>query len=404
MRFLISADRIITCDGAKVVENGFVEIVDSQISRIGSVRELTPEDQAQCNSYRGCSILPGLINAHEHLVTKTRITPGIFEHIKVEPIQLQMLRAAKNAKALLEEGVTTIRECGSREHVNLFIAKGIRNGFITGPEVIACGRPISITGGHCYYYSWQVNCPEDAVKAVRTELMAGADFIKVHATGGAGTLEGSPLYAELTLPELTAAVKEAHRAGKRVVSHAIGRPGIENSLLAGVDSLEHGHYLDEPLLEMMVKAGTYYVPTLAGYVPLAERGLQQGRPAWMVEKAKRLVDKHREAIEKVRRYPEIIVAAGTDSSGEMAEEIELLAQNGYTAGQALICATRNSALALGIGDRVGSIQAKKQADLLVVAGNPLEKLASLRNVVETIKAGKPVKGTPTARLSSLMDE
>lgn len=391
MNFIISAKRVMPCNDNAVLQDAYIEVIDERIARVGLIKELTQEEKEKCIHLDDCTILPGLINAHEHLATKTRLTPGLFSDIKVEPIQLQMLRAAKNARGLLEEGITTIRECGSREHLNLYISQGIKKGFISGPEVLACGHPISITGGHCYYYSWQVNCPEDVVKAVRTELMAGVDFIKVHATGGAGTLEGSPLYAELTLEELKAAVREAHRAGKRVVSHAIGRPGIENTLLAGVDSLEHGHYLDEPLLELMVKQGTYYTPTLTGYVPLAERGLQMGRPAWMVEKAKRLVDQHRKAIEKVRRYPEIIVAAGTDSSGEMVEEMELLAEYGYSSIEAILCATNNAARVLGIDDHVGTLCVGKQADILIVKGDPLAKLACLRNVIEVIKAGTPVK-------------
>jgi Imidazolonepropionase and related amidohydrolases len=400
MSTLIAAKRVMPCKDSAVLENAFVEIVDERIARVGLVKELSPEEQARCVQFDDCTILPGFINAHEHLATKTRLTPGIFNDIKVEPIQLQMLRAAKNARGLLEEGITTIRECGSREHMNLYISRGIKKGFISGPDVLACGHPISITGGHCYYYSWQVNCPTDVVKAARTELLAGADFIKVHATGGAGTLEGSPLYAELSVEELKAAVREAHRVGKRVVSHAIGRPGIENTLLAGVDSLEHGHYLDEPLLEMMVKQGTYYTPTLTGYVPLAEHGLEMGRPSWMVEKAKRLVDQHRLAIEKVRRYPEIVVAAGTDSSGEMVEEMELLAAYGFSPMEAILCATRNAAVVLGIEARTGVLEAGKQADMVIVKGNPLDKLANLRNVVEVVKKGTAVKDKLTCKANN----
>lgn len=388
MRRMISAARVITCRDENILNNAFIDIDDGTIKRVGFITNLTEEEKNTCVHYEDCTILPGLINAHEHLVTKTRITPGIFNDIKTEAVQLQILRAAKNANALLREGITTIRECGSREHININISKGIKSGFLLGPDILACGRPISITGGHCSYYSWQVNSIEDVVRAVRTELMSGADFIKVHATGGAGSLEGDPRLPELTFEELMAAVGEAHRAGKRVVSHAIGRAGIANSILAGVDSLEHGHYLDEQLLDLMAKNKTFYVPTLSGYVPLAMRGLEMGRPKWMVEKAKRLVDKHREAIEKVRKYPEIIVAAGTDSSGEMVEELELLISNGYNALEAIIFATRNAALTLGIEERVGTLDEGKQADILIVKGCPTENISYLRQIAEVIKKGR----------------
>ncbi len=388
MGLIISAPKVLLGDpGGTVLDQAYVEIDGDTIQRIGKVAKLTTEEQTRLTHYPACSILPGLINAHEHLATKTRITPGVFSDITTEPIQLHMLRAAKNAHAILREGVTTIRECGSRERMNVFIAQGVHRNFIAGPEVLACGLPISITGGHCYYYSWQVNSPEEAVRAVRTELMHGADFIKVHSTGGAGTLEGDPRLAELTLAELKAVTAEAHRAGKRVASHAIGRPGIENSLLAGVDTLEHGHYLDEQLLDMMAVTGTYFVPTLSGYVPLAEHGLAMGRPEWMVEKARRLVDVHREAMAKVRKYSEIVVAAGTDSSGELVEELELLIANGYSASEVVRCATINAARVLGIEGRVGSLEPGKQANVLVVRGDPLNDITALRQPECIIQLG-----------------
>lgn len=388
MGLIMSAPKVLLGDSeGTVLDEGYVEIDGDIIKRVGKVTELTAVEQASRSHYPACAILPGLINAHEHLATKTRITPGVFSDITTEPIQLHMLRAARNAHAILREGVTTIRECGSRERMNVYIARGVRRNFITGPEVLACGLPISIIGGHCYYYSWQINSPEEAVRAVRTELMHGADFIKVHATGGAGTLEGDPRLAELTLAELKAVVSEAHRAGKRVASHAIGRPGIENSLLAGVDTLEHGHYLDQPLLDMMAVSGTFFVPTLSGYVPLAEHGLAMGRPAWMVEKARRLVDVHREAMANVRRYPEIVVAAGTDSSGELVEELELLIANGFSTSEAVRCATINAARVLGIEDRVGSLEPGKQANVLVVRGDPLDDVTALRRLECIIQLG-----------------
>jgi imidazolonepropionase-like amidohydrolase len=391
MSFILSAPKILGTDSkAAVIENGFIEIEDARIKRVGMVASLSDTERAGMRHYDGCTILPGLINAHEHLATKTRITPGIFGDITTEPIQLQMLRAAKNAKALLLEGITTIRECGAREHLNLFISKGVQKGFIEGPDIVACGQPISITGGHCHYYSWQINSPYEGVRAVRTELMAGADFIKVHATGGAGTLEGDPKLAELTLEELKAIVEDSHRAGKRVASHAIGRPGIENSLRAGVDTLEHGHYLDEALLDLMARNGTFFVPTLSGYVPLAEHGLKMGRPAWMVEKARRLVDAHRQAMAKTRAYKEIVIAAGTDSSGELVEELELLISCGYPVEDAIKFATINAAKTLGIEASTGTLEEGKDANVLVVKGDPLADIRNLRLVADVIKRGKIV--------------
>ena len=303
---------------------------------------------------------------------------------------MQTLRVSRNAKGLLYEGITTIRECGGRDHINIAFSKAVKKGFAVGPDILTCGRPISITGGNSSYYSWQINGKTDAINAVRREIMAGADFIKVHATGGAGDPEGDPRYAELTLEELRTIVSESHRVNKRVASHAIGKPGIENSLKAGVDSIEHGQYLDESLLEIMAKNGTFYVPTLTGYIPLANRGLEMNRPIWMIEKAKKLLDKHQEALLMTKKYPEIVIAAGTDSSGEIVEELEEFVKIGFTPYQAIIFATKNAANVLGILDSVGTISVGKKANIIIVEGNPEKNITDLRNLREIIKSGRMI--------------
>jgi imidazolonepropionase-like amidohydrolase len=229
------------------------------------------------------------------------------------------------------------------------------------------------------------------VAAVRTELKNGADFIKVHATGGAGTLEGSPKYAQLSYEELKAAADEAHKEDKRVCSHAIGRQGIENSIRAGIDTIEHGQYLDEQLMEMMCKGGSFYVPTLTGYIPLARNGLKLGRPAWMVEKAKVLLDEHQRVMRLVRKFPEIVLGAGTDSTGEMSDEIMELVATGYGNYEGIMMATLGSARVLGIEDRVGTLAVGKKADMLIADGNLLEDLAGLKRVKKVIKAGRDVR-------------
>jgi len=245
-------------------------------------------------------------------------------------------------------------------------------------------------GGHCYYYSYEVGSPADVVAAVRTELKFGADFIKVHATGGAGTLEGSPKLAQLSYEELKAAADEAHKEEKRVCSHAIGRPGIENSIRAGIDTIEHGHYLDDELLELMCKSGSYYVPTLTGYIPLARDGLKLGRPAWMVEKAKVLLGEHQRVMQLVRKYPEIVIGAGTDSTGEMSDEITEIAATGFGNLEVLMMATLGSAKVLGIEQKVGTLAAGRKADLAVFDGDLLADLGGLKKVRKVIKAGREV--------------
>jgi imidazolonepropionase-like amidohydrolase len=332
--------------------------------------------------------MPGLINAHERLITKSAYTPWTLDTVKAEPVTFQSIRAVRNAEHMLREGVTTIRECGCRERINLSVAKAAKDKLIKAPTVIACGRPISMIGGHCYYYSHEIAGCTEAVAAVRTELKHGAHFIKVHATGGAGTKEGSPTWRQLSLEELTAIAREAHANDKRVCSHAIGREGIKNTILAGIDSVEHGHYLDDELLDMMARQGTYYVPTLTGYIPLAKNGLALGRPQWMVDKANALLEKHQEVMSLLKKYPEIVIATGSDSTGSVATEIQALCQSGFGVIETLRFATRNGADVLGILDDVGTLEPGKEADIIVIDGNPLEDITAVGRIKQVVKSGE----------------
>jgi len=391
MTKFFGADLVLTCDSKEgVLKKAFVEVDGNRIVSVGSVESLSTEQKASLTYFKRATLMPGLINAHEHLVTKSKYTSWTLDMVTVEPIAFQALRALRNAQGLLCDGVTTIRECGCRERTNISIAKAVRDGLVMGPDVLACGRPISMIGGHCYYYSYEVGSPADVVAAVRTELKFGADFIKVHATGGAGTLEGSPKLAQLSYEELKAAADEAHKEEKRVCSHAIGRPGIENSIRAGIDTIEHGHYLDDELLELMCKSGSYYVPTLTGYIPLARDGLKLGRPAWMVEKAKVLLGEHQRVMQLVRKYPEIVIGAGTDSTGEMSDEITEIAATGFGNLEVLMMATLGSAKVLGIEQKVGTLAAGRKADLAVFDGDLLADLGGLKKVRKVIKAGREV--------------
>jgi imidazolonepropionase-like amidohydrolase len=389
----IGASTVLPCtDDNRVIKDGYVKIENDKIVEVGELSRFTDEQKKEISYFENATLMPGLINAHEHLVTKSKYTPWQLDTIKNEPLPYQVLRVQRNAIGLLKDGVTTLRECGCRERINISMAKAVKNKLFVGPDIIACGRPISMIGGHCYYYSYQVASPADVVAAVRTELMHGADFIKVHATGGAGTLEGDPRWAQLSYEELKAAAEEAHKENKRVCSHAIGRAGLENTIRAGIDTVEHGQYLDDELLEMMCKKGIYYVPTLTGYIPLARNGLKLGRPEWMVEKAKVLLDEHQRVMSLLKKYPEIVIGAGTDSTGEMSDEIiELVSAMGCQPIEGLKIATLGSAKVLGIQERTGTLEVDKIADMIVADGNLTENLLGLKNLKLVVKSGIKVQ-------------
>jgi imidazolonepropionase-like amidohydrolase len=386
----IGAATLLVCDpGGAVISEGFVKYEDELIVEVGEIKNLPPGEKEKMDYFSGATLMPGLINAHDHLVTKSKYTPWVLDAVRSEPISYQTIRALRNAQGLLKDGVTTLRECGCRDRSNISIARAVKNKLVLAPDILACGKPISMLGGHCYYYSYEVSSPAEVVAAVRGELKEGADFIKVHATGGAGTLEGDPRWAQLSVEELTAAAQEAHKENKRVCSHAIGRPGIINTLDAGIDTLEHGHYLDDELLERMCKQKTYYVPTLTGYIPLARKGLSLGRPAWQVEKARLLLEEHQRVMSLLKKYPELELGAGTDSTGEMADEImEMAVSAGFSNAKTLIIATLGSARVLGIEEKTGTLERGKRANLIVADGNLLEDLKGLKSLKRVIKAGE----------------
>ncbi len=391
MKKRISAPVVIPCTDREIIKDGYVEYEDGVITAVGAIADLKDRGDIETEHYPGSAIMPGLINSHEHLNTKSAYTSWTMDVIRNEPITAQTIRAVRNAAGMLNDGVTTIRECGCRDRINISLSKASREKWVQAPNIVACGSPISMIGGHCYYYSHEISGPVEAVAAVRTELKFGAHFIKVHATGGAGTKEGSPEWRQLSLEELTAIANEAHANDKRVCSHSIGREGCKNTILAGIDSLEHGHYLDDELLTMMAELGTYYVPTLTGYIPLARHGLELGRPAWMVENAKALLEKHQEVMVKLKKYPEIVVATGSDSTGSVATEIEELNKSGFEPMDVLLFATRNGADVLGILERTGTLESGKEADIIVLDGNPLKDLSVLKQVKHVIKTGDMIR-------------
>lgn len=388
MKKYIGASTLITCVSEEdTIADGYMEIADGRITAIGTLSELPEAARSKLIFYEDCTLLPGFINAHEHLVTKSKYTSWTLDKIKNESLVYQTIRAVRNAQGLLREGVTTLRECGCRERININISRAVKDNILLASDIIACGKPISIIGGHCYYYSWEISSSAEAVRAVRTEIKYGADFIKVHATGGAGTLEGDFRYSQLAFEELTAIIEEAHRHNKRVCSHAIGHEGIRNSIYADVDTVEHGHYLDDELLEEMCARNIHYVPTLTGYSSLAKNGLEMGRPRWMVEKAKTLLDAHQHVMDLIKKYPELVIAAGTDSSGSIAEEIMELHKAGFSNYQVLVFATRNAANALDVLDDCGTLEVGKKANLVVVEGNPLNNIKSVNRIKQVVKNG-----------------
>jgi imidazolonepropionase-like amidohydrolase len=374
--------------GGDSVSPADILIEGDRIKAIVAPAAANPGEQVL--DYSGCTVLPGLINAHCHLTMDGGPNPDATA--KRDGVLLTAYKAAAHARMALFSGVTMVRDLGASEGIDLALRKAINDGVVVGPRMLAAARCICMTGGHGWDGGCEVDGPDEARKGARLQLRAGADVVKVMATGGVMTPGVEPGSPQMNEDELRAAIEEAHNAGKRAATHAQGTRGIQNAVRAGVDSVEHGIFLDDETIQMMLDRGTYLVPTLVAPYHIVRGGIEAGIPAFAVEKAKRVADSHVQSFIKAMRAG-VKIAAGTDagtplnSHDNFVLELELMVKAGMPIVNALRAATSVNAELLDVADRLGTIAAGKLADLLIVRGNPLTDLTALRNVVDVMKGG-----------------
>lgn len=325
----------------------------------------------------GGTVLPGLIDCHVHLCYGAEGNPAaVIETLSDAKLALKVL---DNARITLEGGVTAVRDCGGRNHVELAARDEINRRKFPGPTVRAAGRMICMTGGHGNRWGRVADGEHEVIKAVREQIHAGADLIKIMATGGVMTPGVDPEDAHYTESELRAGVSEAKRFRRKSASHAQGTAGILNATRAGVDSIEHGIFLTEAAAEEMRQRGTYLVPTLAAVMNILTNA-DKGIPAWAVEKSRRVAERHRESIKLFHRLGGRI-AMGTDAGtpfnahGANALELAYMVEVGLSPTDALIAATANAADLVGLDDH-GRLAEGAIADLLVVDGDPTRDIAA----------------------------
>jgi imidazolonepropionase-like amidohydrolase len=377
--------------GAAPVRGQSVVIEGSKLSWIGPTESAPTFTAERVIDGGGRTLLPGLINAHVHLCNDG--APDLFAQVMADSIPLATLRAARNARLTLESGVTTVRDCGAANNIVIELGRAIADGFIEGPRVRAAGRVITMTGGHGYFMGREADGPDAIRQATRAEIKEGADFIKVMATGGVLTPGVDPANTALQLDELRVVADEAHNSGRRVTTHAIGNAGIKNALRAGIDSIEHGFYLDEEALELAVAQGTFLVPTLVAIAAILDHRVDAGVPTWAVAKAAEQADANRASF-KAAVDSGMKIAAGTDAGTpfnrhyDMAREMAMMVRFGLSPMQAITAATRNSAENLDVLHSVGTIEVGKLADLLLVDGDPSVDIESMSRVVLVTKEGR----------------
>ncbi|MFN0094355.1 MAG: amidohydrolase family protein [Dehalococcoidia bacterium] len=327
----------------------------------------------------GGFLLPGLIDCHVHIVSDGG--PTDINKAAQEPPGLRAIRAAANARATVMAGFTTVRDLGAPGQLNIQIAKAIDEGLTPGPHVLAAGLGVTMTGGHGHgFLAREADGPDEVRKAVREQLRAGAKAIKLFASGGVLTPGVDPRSPSFTQDELAAGVEEAHKAFRVAAAHAQSTAGIKNAIRAGVDSIEHGVWLDDEAIGLMLERGTYLVATLTAPAVMAERGAAEGVAESAIAKSNQVLADHIASFSAAVRAG-VKVAMGTDQGtplnrpGENAQEILRTARHGLSPAAAILSATKWAAGLLKV--EAGEVKPGLLADLVVFRQDPLGNLAAL---------------------------
>jgi imidazolonepropionase-like amidohydrolase len=365
----------------RVFERGTVLVEDERILKVSKGSDTVPRDATKVD-LSGFTLLPGFIDCHVHLCLDG--SPDPMGAIEREPAPLTILKAAEGARKALSGGVTTVRDMGGKEQIDLVLRDAIRAGRIPGPRMLASGRVICMTGGHGWQMGREADGPDEVRKAAREQIKAGADIVKLMATGGVMTPGVEPGSEQYTEEELRAGVQEAHNAGKKTATHAMGTRGILNALRAGIDSVEHGVFLNEEAITWMVKHDIPFIPTISALYNIEHNGVEAGIPAFAVEKTLRVKPYFLDSIQMAKEAG-VRVAMGTDAGtpfnlhGNNLGELKCLVDMGFSPIEALRSGTQVAARVLGREEELGTISEGKLADIIAVEGNPLEEIDLLLN-------------------------
>jgi imidazolonepropionase-like amidohydrolase len=372
-------------DVAIVIEDGRITAID----RAGSIKQSSGETRVVDGG--ALTAVPGLINLHAHL--DSMCGPDFAVAARMATEARSALAAAHNAMLTVRSGVTTVRDLGNPFGVAIAVRDAIDSGLLTGPRIHAAGKIVCMTGGHGWFIGIESDGPHEMRKAVRENLKAGADCIKVIATGGVLSPGVEVAHSQLDIEELTVAVDVAHRAGRRVAAHAIGADGVKNALRAGVDTIEHGCYLDPEAIRLFGSTNAAYVPTLSA--PHWLRLHLDELPPYAARKTNELYEAHRESF-KAAFKAGVRIAAGTDAGtpfnrhDAFAHELLLMTELGMSAEEALVSATSRAAGALGLEGEFGTLAPGLSADIVLVDGDPRTDVRSLQRVRMVFARGRAI--------------
>src|SRR5262245_43035573 len=393
---VIHAGHLLDVKTGRITDNATVVIRGGKIVSVGPPQWGNPPANLKTIDLPNATLLPGLIDVHTHLTFDPNFG---YQELGVS-IPKEALIGAKNAKITLEAGFTTVRNVGASGYTDVALRDAVNEVMVPGPRILASGPALSITGGHCDQnllpYEWHAKADgtadgvEHVQQKVREIIKYGADVIKICATGGVLSKGDDPRTSQYTLEEMKAIVADAHRLGRKVAAHAHGAQGIAWASEAGVDSIEHGSYIDDAGIAMMKSKGTYLVPTQYLSDWMRENAARIGLPAMYAGKMREVSSISRQNIKKAFAAG-VKIAFGTDAAvyphGLNAREFAVYVQIGMTPLQAIQTATVNAADLLGWSDRIGTLEPGKFADIVAVSGDPTKDVTVLQNPVRVMKGG-----------------
>jgi imidazolonepropionase-like amidohydrolase len=400
----IHAGHVLEVKSGKMLSDQMLVIEDGKIVSINSAAGAKVASDTVRIDLPNATVLPGFIDAHTHLTMDPKFG---YETLALSTSR-QALIGARNARLTLIAGFTTVRNVGAKDFSDVALRDAINAGDVPGPRMLVSGPPLSITGGHCdnnmlpFEYHASNDGVADGLAAVqhkvRENIKYGADLIKVCATGGVLSLGDNPQHSQYTLEEMKAIVADAHRLGRKVAAHAHGAEGIRWAAEAGVDSVEHGSYIDDAGIAAMKEHGTYLVPTLyLGDWMIDNAGLTHLPPP-LLAKAKEVIPAARKNIARAL-VAGVKVALGTDAAvyphGLNAHEFEVMVRLGLTPLQSIQAGTLNAADLLGWSGKVGTLEPGAWADIVAVDGDPLKDITTLARVKFVMKGGEVVKNEYT---------
>lgn len=402
--YVLKAARMFDGKGDTLTKPGLVVVADGKIAGVGAGASIPPG--AEVLDLGDATLLPGFIDAHTHL---TMMYNEDYKQAALDALQKTIpemaLDSSVNARVTLMAGITTVRDVGSEDYLDVGLRNAINAGVVPGPRMLVCVHAIGATGGHCDETGYRagalgpetgpdvgvINGPDQARYAVRLAHKYGATIIKTCATGGVLSLADSVDTPQLTQEELNAIVDEAHALRLKSAAHAHGAEGAKRAIRAGIDSIEHGTFLDDEALDMMKQRGTYYVPTLMAPQGLMEQ-IQKGLyiPPPILVKAQAAIASVHQTFQKALAKG-VKIGLGTDAAvyphGRNPEEFHQMVDLGMKPIDALKAGTSSDADLLGLSDKIGTLESGKLADVVAVPGDPVENIRQTEHVFFVMKEG-----------------